>query len=74
MWDPGQVLVPTLLILAEWDADTPPFMAQEIFGKLVNTPHRRLVILPEGTHTIAYEKNRMYLIEQVQLFLEEKPR
>jgi pimeloyl-ACP methyl ester carboxylesterase len=74
MWDPGQVRVPTLLILAEWDADTPPFMAQEIFGKLVNTPHRRLVILPEGTHTIAYEKNRMYLIEQVQLFLEEKPR
>ncbi|MBV8033314.1 MAG: alpha/beta fold hydrolase [Betaproteobacteria bacterium] len=71
LWDPAQVRVPTFLILAEWDADTPPFMAQEVFSKLVNAPHRRLVILPEGTHAIALEKNRMQLIEQVQLFLEE---
>lgn len=74
IWDPTQVRVPTFLILAEWDADTPPFMAQEVFAKLVNAPHRRLVLLPEGTHAIALEKNRMHLIEQIQQFLEEGPR
>jgi len=74
MWDPAQVRVPTFLILAEWDADTPPFMAQEVFSRLVNAPHRRLVILPEGTHAIALEKNRMVLIDQVQQFLEEASR
>jgi pimeloyl-ACP methyl ester carboxylesterase len=68
------VRVPTFLILAEWDADTPPFMAQEVFSRLVNAPHRRLVILPEGTHAIALEKNRMVLIDQVQQFLEEASR
>ena len=74
MWDPAQVRVPTFLILAEWDADTPPFMAQEVFAKLVNAPHRRLVMLPERTHAIALEKNRMHLIEQIQQFLEESRR
>ena len=74
LWDPTQVRVPTFLILAEWDADIPPFMAQEVFARLVNASHRRLVILPEGTHAIALEKNRMHLIEQIQQFLEESPR
>jgi len=74
LWDPAQVRVPTFLILAEWDADTPPYMAQEVFAKLINAPHRRLVMLPEGTHAIALEKNRMHLIEQIQGFLEEPAR
>lgn len=74
LWDPAQVRVPTFLILAEWDADTPAYMAQEVFARLVNAPQRRLVILPEGTHAISLEKNRMHLIEQVQLFLEEDRR
>jgi len=73
LYDPAQIRVPTLLILAEWDQDTPLYMAQEIFSKLVNTPYKRHVVLSEGTHAIALEKNRMSLISQVQAFLEEKP-
>jgi pimeloyl-ACP methyl ester carboxylesterase len=70
-WEPEKIRVPTLLILAEWDQDTPLYMAQEVFGKLVNTPYKRHVIIGEGTHTVALEKNRMYLINQVQSFLDE---
>jgi pimeloyl-ACP methyl ester carboxylesterase len=73
IYDPAQIRVPTLLILAEWDQDTPLYMAQEVFGKLVNTPYKRHVILSGGTHAVALEKNRMSLISQVQAFLEEKP-
>jgi pimeloyl-ACP methyl ester carboxylesterase len=72
LYDPSEIRVPTLLILAEWDQDTPLFMAQEVFAKLVNVPYKREVILPEGTHTIAVEKNRMELIKEVQRFLDEK--
>ena len=72
-YDPAQIRVPTLLILAEWDQDTPLYMAQEIFGKLVKTPYKRHVVLSEGTPAIALEKNRMSLISQGQAFLEEKP-
>lgn len=70
-WEPEKIRVPTLLILAEWDQDTPLYMAQEVFAKLTNAPHKRHVVIGEGTHAAALEKNRMHLIEQVQRFLDE---
>ena len=71
IWDPEKVRVPTLLILAEWDQDVPLYMAQEVFSKLVNAPYKRHVVIGEGTHTVALEKNRMHLINQIQSFLGE---
>jgi pimeloyl-ACP methyl ester carboxylesterase len=71
-WEPEKIRVPTLLILAEWDQDTPLYMAQEVFAKLVNAPYKRHVVIGEGTHTVALEKNRMHLINQVQNFLDEQ--
>jgi len=70
-WEPEKIRVPTLLILAEWDQETPLYMAQEVFARLVNTPYKRHVVLGEGTHVVALEKNRMHLINQVQSFLDE---
>ena len=72
LYNPSDIRVPTLVILAEWDQDTPLFMAQEVFSRLVNTPYKREVVLAEGTHVIAVEKNRMELIKEVQRFLDEK--
>lgn len=70
-WDPARITVPTLLVLGEWDRDTPPYMAQAIFPLLTNAPWRRHVVLSEGTHTMLLEKNRMLLLRTVQQFLEE---
>jgi pimeloyl-ACP methyl ester carboxylesterase len=70
-YDPAKITVPTLLVLAEWDRDTPPYMAQTLFPLLVNSPGKRLVQLAEGTHTIVMEKNRFKLFETVQAFLDE---
>jgi pimeloyl-ACP methyl ester carboxylesterase len=70
-WEPEKIRVPTLLILAEWDQDTPLYMAQEVFAKLVNAPYKRHVVIGEGTHTVALEKSRMHLINQIQSFLDE---
>ena len=70
-YDPANIAVPTLLILAEWDADTPSYMAQEIFANLKNTPVKRMVMIGEGTHSVVMEKNRLQLFREVQLFLEE---
>lgn len=72
LYNPSDIRVPTLLIVAEWDQDTPLFMAQEVFSRLVNTPYKREVVLGEGTHAIVLEKNRMDLIKEVQRFLDEK--
>jgi pimeloyl-ACP methyl ester carboxylesterase len=73
-YDPSKVTVPTLLVHAEWDRDTPAYMAQTLFPLLVNAPGKRYVQLPEGTHTIIMEKNRLMLFEAVQAFLDEAGR
>ena len=70
-YDPVAVRAFTMLVVGEWDAITPPTMAQELFKQLTGAKHRRLVVLSEGSHFMAVEKNRMNLIREVQNFLEE---
>ncbi len=70
-WKAEDIKVPVLLIKAEWDQDTPAYMAQNLFPKLTGAPYKRYVELGEGTHTIIMEKNRMSLFREVQLFLDE---
>jgi pimeloyl-ACP methyl ester carboxylesterase len=70
-YDPARITAPTLLVLGEWDRDTPPYMAQTLFPLLTNSPGKRFVMLAEGTHTIIMEKNRIKLFEAVQSFLDE---
>ncbi len=74
MYDPADIRVPTLLILAEWDADTPLYMAQALFPQLVNAEPKRLVTIGAGTHSIITEKNRMQLFREVQMFMDEARR
>lgn len=71
LYDPVRITAPTLLVVAEWDQITPPYMAQTIFPQMVNSPGKRLVVLAEGTHAIFMERNRGALFQAVQVFLEE---
>ena len=73
-YDPRAIQAPTLLIHAEWDQDTPGYMAQALFALLENSAWKRLVTIGEGTHTVIMERNRMQLFREVQLFLEEPDR
>ena len=70
-YDPAKITAPTLLVLGEWDRDTPLYMATTLFPLLTGSPGKRLVILGEGTHTILMERNRGALFQTVQVFLEE---
>jgi pimeloyl-ACP methyl ester carboxylesterase len=70
-YDPAKITVPVLLIQAEWDQDTPPYMARTLFPLLVNAPEKRYVMIGEGTHSVIMEKNRMQLFREVQVFLDE---
>lgn len=69
VYDPALIKVPTLLVLAEWDADTPPYMAQTLFTLLTNSHPKKLTILSQGTHGIMNETNRFALFDEVQRFL-----
>jgi pimeloyl-ACP methyl ester carboxylesterase len=70
-YDPAKITVPTLLVVAEWDRDTPPAMANTLFPLLTASPGKRLVQLGDGTHTLLMERNRGALFQAVQVFLEE---
>ncbi len=37
-YDPAQIAVPTLLIVGEWDADTPTYMARALDERLRRRP------------------------------------
>ena len=69
-FDPVHITAPTQLIVAEWDRTTPPAQALALFPLLTNSPGKRLVVLPEGTHSIFLERNRKSLFNTVQSFLE----
>ena len=70
-FDPKLLTVPTLLILAEWDADTPPYMAETLFPLLTNSPNKKLVMLSEGTHGIMNEVKRFSLFNEVARFYQD---
>lgn len=70
-WDPAKITAPTLLVVGEWDCDTPPAMATAIFPLLTASPGKRCVLLGGGTHSMPLEKNRGALFGAVQAFLEE---
>jgi pimeloyl-ACP methyl ester carboxylesterase len=70
-YDPGKITAPTLMIQAQWDQDTPPYMSQALFPLLTNTPWKQYDLIGEGTHTVVMEKNRLQLFNAVQNFLEQ---
>lgn len=71
-YDPAAIQAATLLIVGEWDAVTPPAMAEALFGRLTRAKEKRLVLLSEATHYAALEKHRGRLMSEVRLFLESR--
>lgn len=69
-YEPEKIRVPALIVVGEWDHENPPFMAQALFLKLINTPYKQMVQIGEATHTMMLEKNRMQLFRAVQAFLD----
>ena len=71
VYDPAKIEVPTMLILAEWDADTPPYMAETLFPLLSNAQAKKLVILSGGSHSIMNEIKRFSLFNEVDRFYKD---
>jgi pimeloyl-ACP methyl ester carboxylesterase len=72
LYDPADIVAPTLIVHAEWDAALPSSQSHELFARLTHTPYKRFVEFGEGTHAIIWEKNRYELFEVVQQFLDEE--
>jgi pimeloyl-ACP methyl ester carboxylesterase len=70
-YDPKSITAPTLVIVAEWDALTPPGPSRSLFDALINSSGRRFVEIKEGTHIVMLEMSRKQLFGDVQQFLDE---
>jgi pimeloyl-ACP methyl ester carboxylesterase len=70
-YDPGKITAPTLLVVGEWDVDTPPARARQLFGLLNHAKYKRLIEIGQATHTVIMEKHRLQLFREVQNFLDE---
>ena len=73
IYDPAKITAPVLVVVGEWDNDTPPALAQALFPLLTGAPWKRLAVLGGGTHSMLMERNRMLLLRTVHQFLEEAP-
>lgn len=71
-YDPAAITVPTILVVGEWDVVTPVATSLRLLKDLKGTPNRRLVVVPEATHSLIHERNRMMLLQSIQAFLEEE--
>lgn len=40
-YDPGKITAPTLMVQAQWDQDTPPYMSQALFPLLTAAPWKQ---------------------------------
>ena len=69
MINPSDIKASTLLVLGEWDADTPPYMAQTLYPLLVNSHPKKLSVLSRGTHGMMNEIERFSLFSEVYNFL-----
>jgi pimeloyl-ACP methyl ester carboxylesterase len=70
-YDPAKIAVPVLLVTAAWDSDVPPSMARALFPLFTSAPSKRLIELPQGTHSVMMETHRFALFDAVQEFLDE---
>jgi pimeloyl-ACP methyl ester carboxylesterase len=69
-YDPAAIRAPVLMVVGEWDVDTPAYMAQALLTRLTGSPRKRLVIIGEATHHLMLEWNRLQMFREVQLFLD----
>ena len=74
MFAPERIVAPTLLVVAEWDATTPPYMARDLQPLLTNAKQTQLQVVPEGTHQVFLERQREVLFDAVRTWLLDKPR
>jgi len=73
-YDPGRIVVPTLVIRGQWDSVTTDADAHWLMRELRASPAKRDVVISRGTHVMHLETGRFQLYQEVRTFLEKTDR
>jgi pimeloyl-ACP methyl ester carboxylesterase len=72
VYDASLISVPTLIIRGGDDPTATDEDARGLFARLSIAPYKRYVVVGNGTHFVAFEKNYDQVFREVKLFLDEE--
>src|SRR5262249_33707772 len=71
LWSASNIYAPTLLIAGAYDTWSYPEDREGLMRDLVHAPVKRSVLIPDATHFVLFEKNRIQFFEEVLKFLKQ---
>ncbi|HWB01059.1 MAG TPA: alpha/beta hydrolase [Pirellulales bacterium] len=69
MWHASNIYSPTLVIAGQFDTWSFPEDREGLMHDLVHAPVKQSVLIPDATHFVLFEKNRMMFFNEVLKFL-----
>ncbi len=71
LWHAANIYAPTLVIAGAYDTWSFPDDRDGLMRDLVHAPAKRSVLIPDATHFVLFEKNRMQFFEEILKFLKQ---
>ena len=71
LWNASSIYAPTLVIAGAYDTWSFPEDREGLMRDLVHAPAKRSVLIPDATHFVLFEKNRIQFFEEVLKFLKK---
>jgi pimeloyl-ACP methyl ester carboxylesterase len=71
MWHASNIYAPTLVIAGQFDTWSFPDDRAGLMADLVHAATKKSVLIPDATHFVLFEKNRMQFFEEILKFLKE---
>ncbi len=68
-YDPSLIQAPTQIVVGEYDRETTPKQASEVFQRLTRAKEKRMTVVGGGTHSLLLENKRAALFDVVEGFL-----
>ncbi len=69
LWNASSIYVSTLVIAGQYDAHSFPEDREGLMRDLTNAPTKKLVVIPDATHFVQFEKHRFELYNEILSFL-----
>jgi len=71
LWDASSIYAPTLVIAGQFDTWSFPEDREGLMRDLVHAPVKRSVLIPDATHFVLFEKQRMAFFAEILKFLKD---
>ena len=71
LWSALNIYAPTLVIAGQFDTWSFPEDREGLMRDLVHAPVKKSVLIPNATHFVLFEKQRMAFFDEILKFLKE---